>query len=274
MTLRTQHPGRAEADGATGTRPAAGAGPAPILLSALRIHPAAPLPQSAPVRRDWMDATDNRFANRCLPLLLANQAGWLIPSTCTACIRWTGGPRPDSLTVWTDDETSPVRPVSHFGQGVLTWSIPYLFRTSPGYNLLVRGPANHPKDGVQALDAVVETDWSPATFTMNWIMTRPYHTVTFTKGEPICMVIPQRRGEIENVKPIIGSIADQPDLNHRYSRWSRSRKAFISALASGVKEVVRQGWQRDYFLGRDADGQEAPEHQMRLRLQEFHEEHD
>jgi hypothetical protein len=109
---------------------------------------------------------------------------------------------------------------------------------------------------------------------MNWIMTRPYHTVTFAKGEPICMVIPQRRGEIEQVRPVIGSIADSPDLNRRYRKWSQSRKAFISALASGVKEAARQGWQRDYFLGRDADGQVAPEHQMRLRLQQFHEEHD
>ena len=100
------NPDRAGADGATRTPPAPGAGPAPIHLSALRIHPAAPQPRPAPVRRDWMDATDSRFANRCLPLLLANQAGWLISSTCTASIRWTGGPRPDSLTVWTNDETS------------------------------------------------------------------------------------------------------------------------------------------------------------------------
>jgi Family of unknown function (DUF6065) len=274
MTLLDRGASRARADGAHGKPPVAGAGPAPIVLSALRIHPDAPEPQPAPVRRDWMDATDTRFANRCLPLLLANQAGWLIPSTCAASVRWTGGPTPDSLTVWTDDAASLVRPVSHFGQGVLTWSIPYLFRTSPGYNMLVRGPANSPKDGIQALDAIVETDWSPATFTMNWIMTRPDHAVTFAKGEPICMVVPQRRGEIEQVRPVIGAIADDTDLSGRYRRWSQSRKAFISALASGVKEVTRQGWQRDYFLGRDADGQEAPEHQMRLRLQHFHDEHD
>ena len=74
MTLLTQDPDRAGADGATRTPPAPGAGPAPIHLSALRIHPAAPQPRPAPVRRDWMDATDSRFANRCLPLLLANPA--------------------------------------------------------------------------------------------------------------------------------------------------------------------------------------------------------
>src|SRR3712207_8402233 len=31
---------------------------------------------------------------------------------------------------------------SHFGSGILTWNLPFLFRTPPGYNLHVRGPAN------------------------------------------------------------------------------------------------------------------------------------
>jgi hypothetical protein len=42
-------------------------------------------------------------------------------------------------------EVSPSA-ISHFGSGILTWNVPYLFRTPPGYNLLVRGPANWPKD--------------------------------------------------------------------------------------------------------------------------------
>jgi Family of unknown function (DUF6065) len=246
---------------------------APILLSALKIHPDAPEPEPAPIRRDWMDASDQRFANRCLPLLVANQSGWLIPSTCTARIHWTGGNSPGSVMVWTDDQTSPVRPVSHFGHGVVTWTIPYLFRTSPGYNLVVRGPANYPKDGIYALDALVETDWFSGTFTMNWVMTRPRQTVTFAQGEPVCMVMPARRGEAEQVTPVIGLVTDHPDLSRRFSRWTASRRMFLSDLAGGVKDAVQQGWQREYFRGRDVGGEEAPEHQMRLRLRRFRNEH-
>ena len=33
---------------------------------------------AAPADRDWMDATPNRFANRCLPLRIAAQAGWFV----------------------------------------------------------------------------------------------------------------------------------------------------------------------------------------------------
>jgi hypothetical protein len=251
------------------TRHSTALGSEPIYLRALTTHIASPAPYPAPVHRDWMDSSRDRFANRCLPLLLGNQAGWLIPTTCTARVNWSGGRSQDSLSVATDDANSPVYPFSHFGHGVLTWSIPYLFQTPPGYNLLVRGPSNYSKDGVQALDAIVETDWFPATFTMNWIMTRPYHTVTFKHGEPICMLVPQRRGELDNVSPTIGRLTDDPALERRYGRWHQSRSAFISALRRGEREAVKKGWQRDYFLGRDIDGNDAPEHQMHLNLSDF-----
>ena len=74
---------------------------------------------------------------------------------------------------------------SHFGEGVITWNIPFLFRTSPGYNLLVRGPSNWIKDGVQALEGIVETDWAVQTFTMDWKFTRPRRWVRFEADEPI-----------------------------------------------------------------------------------------
>jgi Family of unknown function (DUF6065) len=41
-----------------------------------------------------------------------------------------------------------ITPVSHFGDGIRTWHLPMLFRTPPGYKLLVRGPANYPKEAV------------------------------------------------------------------------------------------------------------------------------
>ena len=80
--------------------------------------------------------------------------------------------------------------MSTFGSGILTFTIGYLFRTAPGYNLHVRGPANSPKDGIVALEGVVESDWTEAAFTMNWKVTRPNHPVVFEENEPIAMISP------------------------------------------------------------------------------------
>ena len=43
----------------------------------------------APVN-DWMEATNQRFAYRCLPLNIANAYGWEVPCPCDVEAYWTG----------------------------------------------------------------------------------------------------------------------------------------------------------------------------------------
>jgi hypothetical protein len=222
---------------------------------------------AAPIKRDWMEAAPSKFASRCLPLLIANQSGWLLINTETVRLTWDGGGALDSVRVEFDEDVETPMVVSHFGLGIVTWQLPYLFRTSPGWNLLVRGPANCPKDGVYALDGVVETDWATATFTMNWQLTRPGLTVTFARGEPYAMVVPQRRGDLERVAPKIRNIGSSGDVAASYQRWRDSRDEFLSRHPDH-----NQGpdWQRDYFRGREVAGPEhADEHQTRLHIRDF-----
>ena len=57
------------------------------------------------------------------------------------------------------------------------------------------------KDGIQALEGVIETDWATSTFTMNWKLTRQCEWVSFKKGEPFCMLVPVPRGLSEQLAP-------------------------------------------------------------------------
>ena len=154
-----------------------------------------------PTARAWMDATDGRFAYRCLPMLIANQAGWFLLNERPFKARWNGARDPSGLEIRYLTEGAGGRVTSHFGEGIITWHIPYLFRTPEGYNLLVRGPANWPKDAAYPLEGLVESDWSPATFTMNWKLTRTDHWVRFDRGEPVCMLVPQRQGSSKGSSP-------------------------------------------------------------------------
>jgi hypothetical protein len=219
--------------------------------------------------RTWMLATSHRFANRCLPLLMANQSGWFVLNSHPLSVTWTGGDDIASVQVEYLGGSPPYPALSHFGYGLLTWSFPYLFQTSPGYNLLVRGPANWPKDGAYPLEGIVETDWSVATFTMNWKLTRPNQPVTFEANEPICMLVPQQRGELEAFRPEIRDIGDEPEMRRRYEQWSQSRARFLEDLKVPGSEAVKRGWQGDYFRGRPHDGLRAPEHQTKRKLQDF-----
>jgi hypothetical protein len=219
--------------------------------------------------RDWIDATNEQFARRCLPLLMANQAGWFLLNSHPLRVTWNGGDEREALTLEWLGGDPPYPAVSHFGHGILTWTIPYLFRTPPGYNLLARGPANWPKDGVHPLEGLVETDWSVATFTMNWFMTAVNHPVEFAAGEPICMLVPQHPGTLETFEPEIRSIRSDPEMHDAFIGWSQSRSQYLVDLTVPDSEAAKQGWQKDYFRGRTPTGEPAPAHRTKLHLQGF-----
>jgi hypothetical protein len=219
--------------------------------------------------RDWMNSTNDRFANRCLPLLMANQAGWLLLNNAPVRARWDGTAGLAAVETHREGPELPMPPISHFGHGIITWHIPFLIRTPPGFNLLVRGPANWPKDGIAPLEGIVETDWVSSTFTMNWKFTRPHVWVTFQKGEPLCMLVPQRRGELDEFDPSIVPIDAATDEQASFTAWSKNRDKFNRELREGDPAEQEQKWEKHYFKGIHVDGSTAPQHQTRLHLRAF-----
>lgn len=222
----------------------------------------------APIDRVWMDQAHQRHPYRCLPLNIANQAGWVMLNNVGFQVYWYGGPNMKDLEVRFDNNHD-ASILSHFGSGVLTFSIPYLFRTPPGINLWVKGPANWPKDGIQPLEGVVETDWAASTFTMNWKVTRPFEWIRFEPGEPFCMIVPVPRGFLETLEPRIDLLDTNPELKEKYQKWEASRRGFLDGLRSNNPDAIKQGWQKDYFQGKTAEGGTFDGHQTRLGLKEF-----
>lgn len=224
----------------------------------------------APVERDWMDATPDRFAYRCLPLNIANAHGWEILCQGGFNAVWNGNSGLDAISIVPDPGTQPPA-VSHFGSGVLTFHVPCLFRTDPGYDLMVQGPINRPKHGVAPLSGIVEADWSPFSFTMNWRFTAPSVPVRFDKGEPYCHVFPVRRGALEETEAELHVLSDDAELKRQHEAWSQSRLKFNDDLKVSHSDAQSEKWQRKYYHGLAPDGRElAPEdHRTRLRLSPF-----
>ena len=219
--------------------------------------------------RAWMSATPNRFAYRCLPMVIANQWGWMIESRHRVEAVWDGSQQPEGLVVTSDGAPKSIAATSHFGSGVLTFHVGFLFRTPPGFNLHVRGPANWPKDGACALEGIVETDWVDSTFTMNWKLTRPNHTIVFEAGEPIAMISPVRRGQLEEFLAEIQPLSANQEMFDNHVAWSKSRESFNADLKESESAAKKAGWQKDYTRGRTITGEAAPEHQTALELKEF-----
>ena len=138
---------------------------------------------------------------------------------------------------------------SHFSGGVLTLHPGYLFRTAPGWDMWCQGPPNLPKDGIQALQGLTETDWLPFPFTMNWIFTRPGR-VRFEKGEPFCFITLVPHRAMDHVQPVTRA------LNSDARPAGPVRR--VDADAHGVQhpvgqandpDTIREAWQRLYFKG-------------------------
>jgi uncharacterized protein DUF6065 len=201
-------------------------------------------------------------------MLLANQHGWAILNPGNVEVSWDGSASTDGLTI-TDENSDANMAVSHFGHGILTWRLPFLFRTPVDTDLLMRGPANSPKDGVAPLEGMIETDWSPATATMNWQVTRPHHVVRFVADEPIAMIVPVPRGQIERYSARLEHLNDDPELQRSYGAWRLNREQFLEELVP--RERRRDEWQADYFAGR-IGGDRAlghEHHRTRLHLAAF-----
>lgn len=224
----------------------------------------------APVDRSWMDATPERFAYRCLPLNIANAHGWelLCPSPVTAS--WSGGAALDSITIAAAPGTRAPA-VTHFGSGVLTFHVPCVFRTERGFDLMVQGPINSPKDGISALSAIIETDWAPYSFTMNWIFTRPNVTVHFERGEPFCHIFPIPRGMLEELTPELHLISEEPTLKQLNDEWEFSRVMFNTDLKRSGTRAQDEKWQKLYYRGLNPNGTSShiKDHRTRIRLKPF-----
>ena len=242
---------------------------------------------AAPVERDWMGRTDQGFAYRCLPLNIANAHGWLLLNTIPFVAQWNGGAEVGGVGIYAHSADIPLLVSSHFGSGVLTFNVNALFRTEPGYDLMVTGPLNQPKDGIQPLTGIVETDWAPFTFTMNWKFTRKDSPIAFERDEPFCMIFPLKRGLVEEVEPEIRALETDREVCEAYSTWADSRRDFNKQLSLAGSPAQAQKWQKDYFrttpgrsraeraLGAEQGsgipgvGTALGDHRTKLKLREF-----
>jgi Family of unknown function (DUF6065) len=235
-------------------------------LTCYAIRPDAPVIRAAPTTRAWMDRVIDNHAYRCLPLNIANSHGWEILCPLTFSATWSGDIRPEVIKLQAQDTNARLSHcvVSHFGYGIISFHLGYLFRTEPGWDLVASGSFNSTKHGIAPLTGVMETSWLPYPFTMSWQMTQP-GTVRFEKGEPICMIFPVPHGALQEVEPEIVGIDAAPELKAQMEQWQHKRADFMRQLYREPK-ALKDAWLRDYFLGRMPDGSSPAEHLPKLRL--------
>lgn len=213
--------------------------------------------------RQWMDETHEKYAYRCLPLTIANQNGYEISVPKPVKMIWNGGNGLQDIYIETGLPQGLIS--SHFGYGVVTFHPNLLIRTPKNVNLRVSGPPNSPKRGISPLEGIVETDWNPATFTMNWKITEPYKEIVFEPFEPFCFFTPVERKYTEKFRSVIRPLEANEEEHKAFHNWSESRNKFNQE----VVEKTSEGWQKHYFQGTYVDDKKCPiDHQTKIKLKE------
>ncbi len=220
-------------------------------------------------RRQWMNETKDAEAYKCLPLVMANHHGWEICAPVGFEAVWNGGAAPRDVSVITDGDAEPGA-CGHFGSGILSFHLPAMFRTPPGFNLWLCGPINQFKDSIQALSAMIETDWMPYSFSVNWQFTRPDTTIRFEKGDAIAHIFPVPRGMVESFDPEIRALSDQPEDERQFNIALLKRATFSVQKQLGRdadSSLIYQGW---YMRGVDPEEKTSFEdHQTALKVRPF-----
>lgn len=185
-----------------------------------------PIYQSS-AKRDWMDASTNKHPYSCIPIVRANSHGWEMRLEQDIVVEWSGEESPEALQILSggyDEKTRNPICASLVGHGVLTFYTWYLFKTPEPYNLYVTGAPNHYIKGVAPVTGVVETHWSPYTFTMNWKIRYKNRPVVFKAGTPFVHFFPINSVVLEEFTPVIKEIETYPNYDE-YKEWSDDRGA-------------------------------------------------
>ena len=126
------------------------------------------------------------------------------------------------------------------------------------------------KDGIYPLTGVIETDWSPYTFTMNWRFTRRNHRVHFDAGEPYASSS-RCSARYWHGQPADSADPSELQLAAHHAAW-RGRGTPSTRCWSRRRSgcAPTEQWQRRYFRGLDMTEQPVvPDHISKLRTAPF-----
>lgn len=219
-----------------------------------------PIEQS-PVDREWMDQTVSTYAYRCLPMTYANRHGWCVRLKEDVEVVWEGDVHADSTKIICGRMQGGTRMADNgTGNGVITFHLNAIPRTTKDWNLLIIGAPNLVIPGAAPLSGMVESDWMFTSPTMNWKLTDPGRLVTFRAGDPVIFFIPVHKTELETFEMSHYSFRDDPEIDRHYNEHLAWRA-----------EAERKGavFGKSYLRGKRADGT-VPDfpynHKTRLNL--------
>jgi len=200
---------------------------------------------------------------RCLPLTIGNQYGFGVYAPYSFGFNWNGGTEPEDITFFFNEEemskfnkTSHFKVESHFGEGIITLSMPVLLRSPNGVNLMTIAPPNSPLPNLSPMTGVVEADNLRTLFTINLKIDIPDISVHIPSGTPLAGILPVPRYFCDSFE-ILESQNFLPE--NIINQEKKLQEDFARFRAE--KNKSNQPFDRLYMKGLDFYGKEFGDHQ-------------
>ncbi len=224
--------------------------------------------------REWMDNTPRKAAYWCLPITMANQAGWVVRLPGTVCATWNGKTAPDAVKLEFPGKTNRLKGLvsTNFGGGIVSFALPWVFKTADGTGLWVRGEPNSYTPDCVPLEGIVETDWAPFPFTMNYRIVKRNAQVYFPEGMALCLLAPVKMDLFEATAPSMVNITEEPELMEEIKRHGEKRKMQTGQLKADEGMRDSKGNMKpvlDYYKGETTQGEKHAKHRKAFEIQRF-----
>lgn len=206
-------------------------------------------------KRDWMEATFDKHAYRCLPVTLTNQLGWAISFPEDITFMWDG-------QISTSGEHVKVLAGEKYvqtgrGQATVSFETGLVFRTPENYSLLTYNVPNMFMEGVSPYTTIISSSFFEGPLPVAWKVTKPFVPITIKAGQPVAAVFPISLTEIQ------GSVLTVKDIKDLVRVKREIALDLDEAVKSAADAAANGGWTDYYRNAIDYMGNKLGKHEAK-----------
>lgn len=189
-------------------------------------------------KRDWMEATFDKHAYRCLPVTLTNQLGWAISFPEDITFMWDGqiSTSGDHVKVLAGEKYIQ----TGRGQATVSFETGLVFRTPENYSLLTYNVPNMFMEGVSPYTTIISSSFFEGPLPVAWKVTKPFVPITIKANQPVAAVFPISLTDIQ------GSTLTIKDIKNLIRVKRDIPLDLDEAVKSAADAAANGGW-TDYY---------------------------
>lgn len=151
------------------------------------------------VKREWMEATENKHAYKCFPVTQANTLGWSISFLDDIEFIWNGTSDSSDMHVTILKSGENICTTTR-GNATISFYSGLFFKTDENMSIMSIVPPNYFIDGAVPFTSIISTSFFDEAYPIAWRITRPNTKILIPAGIPVATLIPISVGALSKIE--------------------------------------------------------------------------